>query len=248
MELTRQQKGELFKNGFVKIPRVIPEKNLNVALRAINHSLGTGINPRDVPEFRANSFCPELRNRDPIIDLLIETPLWKLVESATERGKIKLSGGGQIALRFPVMEVPGELHPHLDGLYRPGNKVPKGKIQSFTMLAGVYLSDVPNRYWGNFTAWPGTHRSFEKYFQEHGPETLLQGLPKIKMPEPVQLLGRAGDVFLCHYQLAHTVVVNVSPYIRYAVFFRLSHIYHDAHADKVFTDIWLEWPGIKEAL
>lgn len=248
MELTRQQKEEFFKNGFVKIPRVIPERNLNVALRAINHSVGSGMNQRDIPDFRANSFCPELRNRGPITDLLIETPLWKLVESATEPGKIKLSGGGQIALRFPVMEVPGELHPHLDGMYRAGNNVPKGNIQSFTMLAGVYLSDVPNRFWGNFTVWPGTHRTFEKYFQEHGPETLLQGLPKVKMPEPLQLMGRAGDVFLCHYQLAHTVVVNVSPYIRYAVFFRLSHLYHEAHGQKVFTDIWLEWPGIREAL
>jgi hypothetical protein len=53
-------------------------------------------------------------------------------------------------------------------------------------------------------------------------------------------------VILCHYQLAHTVAVNVSPYVRYAVFFRLRHVNHDKNNPKVFTDMWMEWPGMKE--
>ena len=245
-ELTARQKEAIFEKGYIKVPGLVSQKRINVALRAINYSIGKGLDPKDVERFRASSFCPELQGTPPIADLLYETGLLKLAESATERGKLKIAGSGQIALRFPVMEYPGDPHPHLDGMYRPNNTVRKGTIFSFTLLAGVFLSDVPNRFWGNFTVWPGTHRSFEKYFKQHGASSLLKGMPKIQMPEPEQILARAGDVILCHYQLAHTVVINVSPYIRYAVFFRLMHQEHEKNRTEVFTNIWLEWMGIRE--
>ena len=249
MELAEQQKLDFIKNGYVKIPGVVSQQKINVALRAINHSIGLGMDSEMVPSFRADSYCPELRNKPAITDLLFETPLIKVAESLTRKDSLRLQGGGQIALRFPVMEKPGELHPHIDGMYSTRNQVRMGTIFTFTMLAGVFLSDVPNRFWGNFTAWPGTHRSFGNYFREHDTDCLHRGLlPKVKMPEPVQVLAKGGDAILAHYLTAHTVVVNVSPYIRYAVFFRLSDMNHSLHRNRVFSDIWLEWPGVKDLL
>jgi len=249
MELTQQQKLEFVRNGYMKIPGVVSQQKINVALRAINHSVGKGIDPEMVPSFRAGSYCPELKGNPAVTDLLFETPLLKLAESLTRKDSLKLQGGGQIALRFPAMEKPAEYHPHIDGMYSTGNRVRKGTIFTFTMLAGVFLSDVPNRFWGNFTAWPGTHRSFGNYFSEHDVDCLHRSLlPKVKMPEPVQVLAKAGDAILAHYLTAHTVVVNVSPYIRYAVFFRLTDRNHGLHRSRVFSDIWFEWPGLKEVL
>jgi hypothetical protein len=244
MNLTKKQKEEIFENGYVVLPGVARQKLINVALRAINHSISKGIDPKQVEKFRATSYCPELIGHHVITDLLYDTGLFDAAESATEKGKLGLIGGGQIALRFPAMEYPGQPHPHIDGMYRPKNQVRKGSIFSFTALAGVFLSDTPNEYWGNFTVWPKTHRLFADYFAKHGPKSLLKGLPKVKMPAPVQIVGKAGDAILCHYQLAHTAVLNVSPYIRYAVFFRLRHSDHDAHGESVFTDIWQDWKGI----
>jgi hypothetical protein len=244
MDVTRLQKKQLVENGYLVLPQLVPEKLTNVALRAINYSIGKGMDPKDVPAFRANSYCPELRNAPPIIDLLHKTPLWKVAESFIGKGKLRLAGPPQIALRFPAMETPGELHPHLDGMYSPNNRVKKGRIQSFTMLIGVFLSNIPNRFWGNFCVWPGTHLLFADYFRENGVESLLQGLPPIKMPEPEQILSQTGDAMICHYQLAHTVVLNVSPYVRYAVFFRLSHSDHETRKTEAMLNPWLEWPGV----
>jgi len=244
MEITGLQKQTLSKDGYAVLPGLVPEKLTNVALRAINHSIGKGIDPKDVPTFRANSYCPELRNSPPIIDLLHKTPLWKIAESLVGKGKLRLAGPPQIALRFPAMETPGELHPHLDGMYSPNNRVRKGTIQSFTMLAGVFLSNIPNNFWGNFCVWPGTHRLFAEYFQANGTESLLNGLPPIEMPEPEQILAQTGDGLICHYQLAHTVVQNVSPYVRYAIFFRLAHKDHESRKKEALTNPWLEWTGI----
>ena len=40
MELTRAQKNEIYKKGFVVLPDLVPQKKINVSLRAINHSVG----------------------------------------------------------------------------------------------------------------------------------------------------------------------------------------------------------------
>src|SRR5678815_1227883 len=80
-----------------------------------------------------------------------------------------------------------------EGMDSPHNGVPFGEIRNFTMLVGVFLSDVTGPYSGNFTVWPGTHTIFEEYFREHGPMSLLDGMPKVEMPQPVQLNVKAGD-------------------------------------------------------
>ncbi|WP_051343673.1 hypothetical protein [Alicyclobacillus herbarius] len=106
-------------------------------------------------------------------------------------------------------------------MHTPTNGVPKGTIQNFTMLVGVYLSSVRQENAGNFTVWPGTHRIFEKYFREHGAESLLDGMPKVDMPKPLQLMVEPGDVVFAHYELAHAP--NISPNVRYAIYFRVTH-------------------------
>ena len=247
MKLTADQMRSIYDRGFVILPEVIPQDKRQVALRAINYDVGLGMNRKDMPTFRSRSYCPDLLGKPPILDLLYETPLYSAAESAADDG-LKLEGGGQIALRFPVMEHPGKMGPHIDGLYSPSNGVRKGTIFTFTMLAGVFLSDVPNQYWGNFVIWPGTHRLYESYFREHGPDILRKRMPDVPLPEPEQILAKAGDAILCHYQLGHTVAINVSPFVRYAVFFRLSHPDHKRGSNLVLTDLWREWPGLREEL
>jgi hypothetical protein len=247
MKLTVFQKQEVLERGYVKVPGVVPQIMVEQALRHINHSLGQGMNPADMPILRAQSFCPEVQHTPPITDLYHKTPVKDLVESLLGEGQTNTVGGGQIAVRFPSLDdPPRQPGCHLDGMYSPTNGVVKGTIGNFTMLVGVLLSPVTTPYAGNFTVWPGTHHQYEQYFQEHGPESLLRGMPPVEMPEPKQTLGQPGDVFLVHYQLAHAVAPNVSPYPRYAIFFRVKHKEHDRDWKAPMTDIWRHWPGIRE--
>ncbi|HZT44253.1 MAG TPA: hypothetical protein VFA07_18960 [Chthonomonadaceae bacterium] len=247
MELSYAQKQDLFEQGFVKIPAVVPRIMVEAALRAINHSVGQGMNVDDMTTFRSQTYCPEITGSEVITDLIHRTPVWSLAESGVGGGTLRPVKGGQIALRFPSLQDPPALpRAHLDGMYSPHNGVPQGTIQNFTMLVGIFLSDVAQPYSGNFTVWPGTHHQYEAYFREHGPESLLEGMPPIAMPEPEQLLAQAGDAVLCHYQLAHCAVQNVSPHVRYAVFFRLKREGHDEIKLECMTDIWREWDGLRE--
>jgi ectoine hydroxylase-related dioxygenase (phytanoyl-CoA dioxygenase family) len=135
-------------------------------------------------------------------------------------------------------------------------KVGDGEVQNFTALVGILLSDLPVENAGNFTVWPGTHRSHERYFQENGADVLLteeafrtaHKSPNVPLPQPHQITGKAGDMILTHYQLVHAAGPNVWHHIRYACFFRLDHVERRNDWKKPLTDIWLHWPGIREAM
>jgi ectoine hydroxylase-related dioxygenase (phytanoyl-CoA dioxygenase family) len=130
-------------------------------------------------------------------------------------------------------------------LHTETNGVPKGTLSSFTALGGIFLTDVVREDAGNFTVWPGSHRKMEAYFRENGVEELLNGsMPKLDYGEPVQILANAGDAVLAHYQLLHGVAGNVSPWPRFAVFFRVRHPMHNEHRLECLTDLWREWPGL----
>ena len=245
MQLTHTQKQEFYQNGYVKIPGVVPPVMVDAAVRAINASVGQGIDPAQVPIYQARSFCPELQTESVITELFNKTPALALAESLIGVGKIKPVGAGQIALRFPTLQdPPAPPRPHLDGMHTPTNGVPAGTIRNFTMLLGVALSDVTMPYAGNLTVWPGTHHLYEKYFREKGPAALLHGMPPIEIPEPVQLLAKAGDIIMAHYELAHGVAQNVSPHPRFAIYFRLHHVDHERYGHETMADIWREWEGM----
>lgn len=246
MQLTHAQKRHFYEHGYVLVRGVVPPIMVDAALRAINHSVGEGMNVDEMPRFRAQSYCPEITAAPAITGLFDRTPALALAESLIGAGKIKPVTHGQIALRFPTLQdPPAPPRPHLDGMHAPNNGVPQGEIRNFTMLLGVMLSDVTSEYAGNLTVWPGTHHIYERYFREQGPEALLTGMPPVDLPTPVQLTGRAGDVVLCHYQLAHGVAMNISPHPRYAIYFRLHHVDHDQHRFETMKQIWMEWPGIQ---
>lgn len=245
MELSYNQKQSFARDGFVILPGVVPRIMVDRALREINHSAGEGMNVAEMTKFRAQTYCPEITRSPAIGGLLNATPAWSLAESAIGEGRIQPADYGQIALRFPgLQDPPGAPRPHIDGMYSPTNGVEKGTIGNFTALLAVFLSDVPEPFAGNFTVWPGSHLQHAEYFKEHGPESLLNGMPAVQLPEPLQITAKAGDIVLAHYLLAHSVAPNVSPHVRYAVFFRLTHVDHARQKWESMVDPWLQWEGI----
>jgi hypothetical protein len=112
----------------------------------------------------------------------------------------------QVAITIPPWpHRPGG--PHVDGL---SPTEPDGRPGTFSLLAGLWLSDHhrPNR--GNVWLWPGTHLRFGRYLADHGADTLLRTdemdpgpYPRIELGEPVQAIGPAGSVLFAHYLLGH---------------------------------------------
>jgi hypothetical protein len=246
VELGSDQKGALRERGYARLPGAIPRSRVEAALRAVNASLGRGLRPEDVEKFRAQSFCPELEKAPVLLDLARESGVLETVESVLGPGALERVTHAQVALTFPTADASRPPVPHLDGMYTPQNGVPRGEILSFTALLGVLLSDVPEPGMGNLVVWPGSHLSYERYFREKGPRSLLDGMPKVELGVPEPVTGRAGDAVLSHYQLGHAGGPNTSPHVRYAVYFRLKAHGHDRRKWECLTDLWREWPGMRD--
>lgn len=139
---------------------------------------------------------------------------------------------------------------HVDGIM-PG----KQTIMQFSMLLGVLLSDADDELCGNLTVFPGSHYAIQDWVRQGGDpakvlsSTIADTPLQLAFPHPVvQLKGKAGDVFLCHWQLAHSVAPNLGPNIRYAVYFRLvsrSRPTPEGFRPEAMSDVWLEWEGIR---
>ena len=246
--LTREQIDGLRERGFVVLPAAVPEARREAALRAINASLGRGLRPEDVPRFRAQSFCPELQRSAAVLDLFRGTRTADAAAALVAPGELEPVTTGQIALSFPV-ETPGpnRSHPHIDGLYTPDNGVPRESVLSFTMLAGVVLGAAETAGGGHLVVWPGSHLALERHFRARGPKSLLEGMPDVELGQPEEVVLRAGDAILCHYQLAHAAGGNASADVRYAVYFRLKRKGHDGQKWDCLTDVWREWPRVRAA-
>ncbi len=262
MELSKQQFMALREEGYVVIPGAVSRILIDRARRAIHHDLGTrGMDPARFDEYRGRSYCPEVKNTAAISDLYTASPLSGLAASAFGERALMPVGGGQIALRFPSdATMPRPPTPHIDGAdyqkRHANDQVPPiGTLHSFSMLCGVFLADIPTTDAGNFTVWPGTHRLIGEWVREHGvkdvatPENVRGIIPRLPdWPEPVQVTAAAGDAVLTHHFTAHGIANNLSPNIRYAVFFRLTCEGHRERADEVFREMWLEWEGLRRAL
>lgn len=246
--LTEGQKRQFVENGFLHVPGVVPPRLLARARRAINHSLGSGIDRDDLVRFNNQTFCAELRE-DPRLLRLATTPaVWAHVRALLGDRRVAKPGQCQIALRFPLPEgTPRKLGgAHIDGYHTPHNGVPDdGVVRNFTVLLGVMLSDVHEAFSGNFTVWPGTHRRMERYFRDQGVNSLDGGSVDtlgLRLPKPVAVTGNAGDIVLAHYQVAHTASPNLSGDIRYMCFFRLQVRGLANHRVESMLDIWRDWP------
>ena len=138
--------------------------------------------------------------------------------------------------------------PHVDGV-TPAS--PDGRPGTFTLLAGLWLTDQTERDRGNLWIWPGTHLRFGRYLAERGADALARTeemnpgpYPRIDLGEPVQAVGRAGSVLLAHYLLAHNIGGHAGPpgsTPRQTVYYRLHATDHITHWRQAVTTPLLEF-------
>ena len=112
--------------------------------------------------FPAAAQAPELAG------LLTGSPAFGLAEALTGPGTLEVPWQIQVALNIPPFPHRPGL-PHIDG-FPPE---PDGRPGTFTMLAGVLMSDQRDQDAGNLWVWPGSHLTHAAYFRTHGPDAFF---------------------------------------------------------------------------
>ncbi|MGF7235056.1 MAG: phytanoyl-CoA dioxygenase family protein [Frankia sp.] len=233
---------EFAERGFVVIPQVIPHDLLVKATQTIDVMIERR---PPAPEVRGNHFYfPSTTKVPRLLALLTDSRALTVAESLTGVGTLEVPSQVQVALNIPPFpHRPGA--PHLDGATPPE---PDGRPGTFTMLAGVLMSDQSRQDAGNLWVWPGTHLIHAEYFRTHGPDSFMEaaGYPPITLPEPEQVCGRAGDLLLAHFLLGHNIGGNTSETVRRAVYFRLKRSGHDQRQSEFLRDPWLDYEPIRD--
>ncbi|TCC38113.1 phytanoyl-CoA dioxygenase [Kribbella speibonae] len=162
---------------------------------------------------------------DPLLDFYRDTVAGLAAELIRPELGVDQPGFAQIATTIPPWSHrPGS--PHVDGVSPP---LPDGTPGTFSMLAGVWLTDQQDLYLGNLHVWPGTHLRFGEYLAERGADALAAlsedtsgaPYPKIELGEQVQATGPAGSVLFAHYLLGHNIGGNTGPERRETIYYRL---------------------------
>lgn len=244
LKLSEAELREFGIRGYVIVRNVIPASILAAARAAI----AALIDEQPPPENYVGHHFYGLSSLEggPLPALFYDTPVRSLAQSLIEPGEIEIAFNQlQVALNIPPFSHRPGGH-HLDG-YQEGVQEPG----TFTILAGVLMTEQRIENSGNLWVWPGTHRAHAALFREQGPEAFLKykGYPKIELPEPSQVLGGPGDVLFAHYLLGHNIGGNyASERVRQAVYFRLRRVGHEHRWRECLCDELLEFDPVRAVL
>jgi hypothetical protein len=179
--------------------------------------------------FGFHTYDPEPVPPHPLTAPLLETPAITLAEELTAPHRLVPWDLVQVATNIPPNSwTPGG--PHVDGIQPKGTAVPN----TFSLLAGVFLTDQSARDSGNLWIWPGSHLTAGRWFAEHqdGADS-FQGLadidrtyPPVELGEPVQATGPTGSLLLAHHLLGHNIGNNDAPDVRRCLYYRLATTRH----------------------
>jgi Phytanoyl-CoA dioxygenase (PhyH) len=230
-------------DGYVVLPQVVSADLIDAARREIAARL-----ERDPP--RPGHRGPHFYFVTGSLPQSLLAPLYEsgaqaLTESLIAPARYDEPDHVQISLNIPIWDHrPGG--PHIDGLTPPEAD---GRPGTFTMLAGIFLTDQLSENAGNLWVWPGSHRASAAYLREAGPDALSSSIPypPIVLGQPSQVTGRAGDLLLAHYMLGHNMGGNTTDRTREVLYFRLRRAGHRERWREIVQDPLLEFEPVRAA-
>ena len=244
--LNDEQLKEFGERGFVVIPEVVAPELVDRASRRIDELIAA--KPPAEGHVGHHFYFPAAADEPALIGALMDASpdgrdaAFAYTEALTEPGLLEAPKQVQVALNIPPFpHQPGR--PHIDAAI--SEPTPGFKPNSFTLLAGVFITDQMTENSGNLWVWPGTHLTHAEYFQERGVE-MYCAYPDVKLPEPEQVTARAGDLLLAHYLLGHNIGGNYEPdKTRRMLYYRVSGRGHAEAPERILTEPWYEYRAVR---
>lgn len=232
------------RNGYLTVPSVVGAIVQAKALARIGELLDA--DPPAQGHTGHHFFWREMASEPELAGLLTGTGAHGVIAQLVAPHAFKVNAQVQVALTFPPYDhMPGA--GHLDGL-TPGE--PSGRPGTFTLLAGVVLSDQSRDFHGNLVVWPGRHHQVAEHLRTVGADSIFAegGIQPVDYTGPVQVHAKPGDLVLATYLLPHNIGGNLSNVLRRTVYFRITVAGHEQRWRDCVTNPLLEFPAAQEAL
>ncbi|MDF0492754.1 phytanoyl-CoA dioxygenase family protein [Bradyrhizobium yuanmingense] len=228
----------LVDNGLVSNAQFAVKQQLCVDLRdAEDHHIRGWTN---------RTFVPSLQSDDRLLDLYRLSPLATMCQKLVAPFSIAALERAQLQVRLSeqttgTMAQPVK-HWHCDGVACP--HLPEGQLNSFQLLVGVLLSDLPHARGGAVEFRVGGHRAMAEFFRSGQPLPEGAEVPRSVLELPTQAIcGAPGDVVISHHLTPHSVGANESSVDRLMVYFRIRVLDHDDIARRQLADPWIRMPN-----
>lgn len=239
------------RDGFLLVPNVVPEQLLARADAEIDVFIAeTPPVDGDASTSGQHGWFPPCSRLPRCDDALQLSPALDIAEELVAPNTLEHCFDHiQIATTVPSWShVPGG--PHIDG-HGPGQDPP----HSFTLLAGIFLTDQRSSQSGNLWVWPGSHLDHEKLFHDRGSRVLIETGghatlldPPLGLLDAVELKGNRGDLVLAHFLLGHNKGGNTQTQTRRTIYFRLAVAGHADRWEQTFLDAWTEYPPVRRTI
>jgi ectoine hydroxylase-related dioxygenase (phytanoyl-CoA dioxygenase family) len=126
--------------------------------------------------------------------------------------------------------------------------------ETFTLLAGIALTDQSIPQSGNLWVWAGSHDGHSQLFHANGTRALTKAGGHTVYLQPPQQPGerrelalRRGDLVLAHFLLGHNSGGNMQPWVRRTIYFRLATPGHQERWEATFLDPLHEYEPVRRA-
>ena len=246
--LSNGQLKEFGERGYVVVPGVVAPEAVERANRRIDELVAA--DPPLEGHVGHHFYFPRAADEPALIGPLTEAGpdgvrAFGYEEALADAGLLEPPQQVQVALNIPPFpHRPGR--PHIDAAI--SEPTPGFRPNSFTLLAGVFVTDQLTENSGNLWVWPGTHRTHAEYFRKRGVE-MYCAYPDIELPEPEQVTARAGDLLLAHYLLGHNIGGNYeSDTTRRMLYYRVSARGHADRPERILTEPWYEYGPVRAVI
>jgi hypothetical protein len=245
--ITDQDRAAFREHGYVVIPAVLDAAQLAVGREVVAAMLAA--EPPAPDQVGPYFLWPQFgSDGHPLLDFYADAGIGALAAGLLKPDlDVQEPRNAQVATTIPPWpNRPGS--PHVDGLTPMESD---GRPGTFSMLAGVWLTDQSEQDRGNLYIWPGTHLRFGAYLAARGADALMEvatmkptPYPQIELGEPLQATGPVGSVLFAHYLLAHNIGPHAGPASsgsRQTVYYRLHATGHSQRWREVVTSPLIEF-------
>ena len=174
---------------------------------------------------------------------LLQGPILRYAEQLAGGSVFRKEMCSQTAMRFPVGEPPSLLGVHVDGAATGQATEP----DSLTLLISVLLTPHRDQSCGATAIRSGSHREIAS--AANAVEGFISGgmvaewISSLSHEAMDYVLGEPGDVFFGVWPLLHSATTVAIAEPRCAVFFRLTHVDHDAQRN--VRDPFADLPALR---
>ncbi|HEX3732027.1 MAG TPA: phytanoyl-CoA dioxygenase family protein [Mycobacteriales bacterium] len=235
-------------NGFVIKRNFVPSQLVDQASALIDNWYGTQMDAEDVAAYTQRSFAPELGSSPELLALFHDSGVADAARSFI--GEIAPITTTQIQIRIPESDLTGaqpEKAMHVDGVSCP--HLDPAELRTFSMIAGVVLSDVSDPRGGALKFVRGGHHTMADWFRTQWKLGMTDQVPPhIDMAEGEAFIAQPGDVLFMHHLVPHAVGLNHTQTPRKMAYFRVSHKEHENRRLQALRDPWLDYPALTAAL